>query len=428
MLREFDATAPDFKAELGKLLARDSDGNRAVTNSVAAIIADIAKRGDEALLEYTEKFDRHKSSAADLRVTAAEISAAAVAPEAEQALQLAAGRIKAFHVRALPQGFEYADELGIRLGQRWTAVDSAGIYVPGGLAAYPSSVLMNAIPASVAGVGRLVMAVPAPDGKISPAVLVAARIAGVSEIYKIGGAQAIAALAFGTATIARVDKIAGPGNAYVAEAKRQLYGVVGIDSVAGPSEILVVADASANARWVAADLLSQAEHDTSASSILITDSRTLAAEVQKAVAEILATLPRAEIASASIKNHGAIIIVPGINSAPEIINIIAPEHLELMVANPDALVPDIKHAGALFIGHHTPESLGDYIAGPSHVLPTSGTAKFSSGLSVMDFMKRSSIISASPAAMEKLRPATETLAEAEGLQAHGLAAKLRRAL
>lgn len=426
MLRKFNCADSDFYQQLDALLARAGDGSAAITAAVSAIIADVRQRGDAALIEYTTKFDRFDVAAVGLKISAAEIEAASVAPEIEQALRLAASRIGEFHARTRPENLEYTDALGVKLGQRWTPVDVAGIYVPGGLAAYPSTVLMNAIPAIAAGVKRVVMVVPTPEGRISPAVLVAARIAGVSEIYRIGGAQAVAALVFGTGTIPKVDKIAGPGNAYVAEAKRQLYGVVGIDSIAGPSEILVVADDKNNPEWVAADMLSQAEHDKQASSILITDSPDFADKVVVAAMKIMADLPRREIAAASIKNHGAIIIVGDIGmDAPAIVDYIAPEHLELMVNEPEKLMAKIKHAGAFFLGRHTPEALGDYLAGPSHVLPTSGTARFSSGLSVMDFMKRSSVIGAPPAAMETLRPATEILAAAEGLQAHGLSAKLR---
>jgi len=381
------------------------------------------------LLDYTQRFDRLSLTAAELRIPQAELDAAVGACDAETiaALELAAERIADYHRRQKPEDLDYRDAAGVRLGHRWTAVEAAGLYVPGGTAAYPSSVLMNALPAKVAGVERLVMVVPTPDGVAVPLVLAAAKLAGVTEVYRVGGAQAVAALAFGTATIAKVDKIVGPGNAYVAAAKRQVFGTVGIDMIAGPSEILVVADAGNRPDFIAADLLSQAEHDTAAQSILITDDTGFADAVEAEVAKQLEALPRSAIAQESWQAHGAVITVAGLDAAVALIDRIAPEHLELAVADPDALAMKVRNAGAIFLGRYTPEAIGDYLAGPNHVLPTARSARFSSGLSVLDFMKRSSLISCDAAALAAIGPAAVRLAEAEGLDAHAKSVALRLA-
>jgi histidinol dehydrogenase len=422
------STQADFSQALAKLLAGRASAQPGVTEAVADIIAQVRQGGDAALISLTEQFDRHRMSAETMRVSPQELAhaLALVSPELMRSLKLAAQRIRDYSENQLPVNLDYVDAQGVRLGHRWSAVQSVGLYVPGGTAAYPSSVLMNAVPAKVAGVSRLAMVVPCPGGQLNPAVLAAAHVAGVDEIYKIGGAQAVAALAFGTQSVAAVDKIVGPGNAYVAEAKRQVFGVVGIDMIAGPSEILVIADNTANARWLAADLLSQAEHDKDAQSILITDDSTLAAAVEKEIEHMLKTLPRAEIARASWEKHGAIITAENLAQACAIANRIAPEHLELCVAAPEALMDALPHAGAIFLGHHTPEAMGDYLAGPSHVLPTSGTARFSSGLSVFDFLKRTSIAGCSAEAFAALAPYVETLAASEGLEAHRLSVAERR--
>ncbi|MGY4341119.1 histidinol dehydrogenase [Bradyrhizobium sp. LM2.9] len=387
----------------------------------------MAKRGDAALLEATAKFDRLTLDASGLRVTAAEIEAAVKACDAAtlDALKLARDRIETYHSRQLPKDERFTDPLGVELGWRYTAIESAGLYVPGGTAAYPSSVLMNAVPAKVAGVARLVMVVPSPDGKLNPLVLAAAKLGGVSEIYRVGGAQAVAALAHGTATIAPVAKIVGPGNAYVAAAKRLVFGKVGIDMIAGPSEVLVIADDTGNADWIAADLLAQAEHDASAQSILITDSARLAADVEKAVEAQLKTLPRAAIASASWADFGAIIMVKNLNAAIPLADAIAAEHLEIMTQDPDALAAKIRNAGAVFLGAHTPEAIGDYVGGSNHVLPTARSARFSSGLSVHDFLKRTSILKCGPDQLRALGPAAMILGKAEGLDAHSRSIGLR---
>jgi len=397
-----------------------------VRGVVADIIADVRARGDAAVVEYTEKFDRLDVSGG-LRIDADLIAASREAcdPAQIEALEFAAARVRAFHERQLPEGFSFTDAEGVRLGARWTSVSAAGIYVPGGTAAYPSSVLMNAVPANVAGVSRIVMVVPTPDGKVNPLVLAAAELSGVTEIYRIGGAQAVAALAYGTETIAPVDKITGPGNAYVAEAKRQVFGAVGIDMIAGPSEILVVADAENDPDWIAADLLSQAEHDASSQSVLITDSAALADAVADAAERILGRLQRSDIARRSWDTHGAIILVPGLEDAVPLVDRIAPEHLELAVAAPDALAEKITHAGAIFLGRHTPEAIGDYVAGPNHVLPTARSARFSSGLGVTDFMKRTTLVSCDAASLARIGPAAVTLAGAEGLDAHALSLSVR---
>ena len=424
-----DAAAPGFEAAFTTLLNGKREAAADVDAVVAAIIADVRRRGDAALIDYTKRFDRLALTAETLHIPAAEVDAAVAACDAETvaALELAAARITDYHRRQKPEDLDYRDPVGVRLGHRWTAVEAAGLYVPGGTAAYPSSVLMNALPAKVAGVERLVMTVPTPDGKLAPLVLAAARLAGVTEVYRVGGAQAVAALAFGTATIARVDKIVGPGNAYVAAAKRQVFGTVGIDMIAGPSEILVVADADNRPDFIAADLLSQAEHDTAAQSILITDDAGFAVAVAAAVEEQLKALPRTAIARASWESHGAIIIVARLDDALPLIDRIAPEHLELAVADPDALAARVRNAGAIFLGRYTPEAIGDYLAGPNHVLPTARSARFSSGLSVLDFMKRSSLVSCDAAALAAIGPAAVRLAEAEGLHAHARSVALRLA-
>ncbi|MGE4528365.1 MAG: histidinol dehydrogenase [Rhodospirillaceae bacterium] len=422
-----DAAAAGFPQEFERLLAAKRETAADVADAVAAIIAEVREGGDAALIRLTAKFDRLELTPATLRVSAAEIDAAEAAckPEVLAALDLAAARIRAFHARQVPENTCFTDSVGARLGLRWTPVDAAGLYVPGGTAAYPSSVLMNAIPAKVAGVKRLVMTVPAPDGVLNPLVLAAAKRAGVDEVYRVGGAQAVAALAYGTATIARVDKIVGPGNAYVAAAKRQVFGAVGIDMIAGPSEILVVADADNDPDWIAVDLLSQAEHDAAAQAILITDAAPFADAVQAAVEKRLQTLPRANIASASWRDHGAVIVVPELLRAVELVNRVAPEHLELAVADPDGLAAMVRHAGAIFLGRMTPEALGDYVGGPNHVLPTARSARFSSGLSVLDFLKRTTLFGASAATVAAIGPAAVALAETEGLSAHALSVALR---
>ena len=411
-------TAPDFEPSFRALLDQARETTTTVDQPVAAIIADVRARGDAALHDYTARFDRF--TAKTLRITEAEIVAAtaAIPPELKEALDLAATRIEAFHKAQLPADLKMTDAAGLTLGMRWGALDSVGLYVPGGKAAYPSSVLMNAIPARAAGVARIAMCVPTPDGILNPLVLAAARRAGVSEIYRVGGAQAVAALAYGTESIAPVDRIVGPGNAYVAEAKRQVFGRVGIDSIAGPSEVLIIADGAQDPLLVATDLLAQAEHDESAQSILITDSLALADAVAAAVAAELPTLPRHAIAGASWERHGAIIVVDCLATAADLANELAAEHLELMVAEPAALFARIRHAGAAFLGAFTPEALGDYVAGPNHVLPTGRTARYASGLSVFDFLKRTTWIAASQAGLDATGPAAVALAEAEGLGAH----------
>ncbi len=418
--RRLTASTPGFAEEFSALLAaRDADAAN-VDSVVAAIVEDVRRRGDEALIEYTNRFDRVTVAADKLRVTDAEIkrAAAQVPAKTMSALKLAARRIRDYHRRQMPKGLSYQDAAGLRLGARWTPVAAAGLYVPGGTAAYPSSVLMNAVPAKVAGVSRLVVTVPAPDGVLNPLVLAAAQIAGVDEIYRVGGAQAIAALAYGTATIAAVDKITGPGNAYVAAAKRMVFGTVGIDMIAGPSEVVVVADKHNDPRWIAADLLAQAEHDPAAQAVLITDHAGFADAVAAAVDAELTTLPRRAIAGESWRRHGAIVVVRKLGDAPALVDRLAPEHLQLAVKKPEPLARAVRHAGAIFLGRYAPEALGDYLAGPNHVLPTSGTARFSSGLGVFDFLKRTSLIGCEPAGLARLGPAAMTLAAAEGLEAH----------
>jgi histidinol dehydrogenase len=384
-------------------------------------------RGVEAVVERTRSLDRWEATEETLALSEAEIAAAvAQVPAAQcEALELAAGRIRAYHARQLPEDAEWTDGTGATLGWRWRPVDAAGLYVPGGLASYPSSLLMNALPARVAGVGRLVVCAPTPDGAVNPLVVLAARIAGADAIYRVGGAQAIAALAYGAGPIRPVDKITGPGNAWVAEAKRQVFGRVGIDMIAGPSEVLVIADRENDPDWLAMDLLAQAEHDESAQSILVTDDPELAEAVERAVERALQSLPRAAIAGASWRAHGAVITVPDLEAAAEVANRVAPEHLELCVAEPEALFARIRHAGAVFLGRHTPEAVGDYVGGPNHVLPTAGSARFSSGLSVLDFMKRTTTARLAPEALAAIGPAAETLAEAEGLEAHARSVALR---
>ncbi len=424
-----DAAAAGFEEDFAALLSSKREAAADVDAIVAGIIADVRKRGDAALLDYTQRFDRLHLTAEQLRIPQSQLDAAVADcdPATIAALELAAERIADYHRRQKPDDLDYHDAAGVRLGHRWTAVEAAGLYVPGGTAAYPSSVLMNALPAKVAGVERLVMVVPTPDGVVVPLVLAAAKLAGVTEVYRVGGAQAVAALAFGTETINKVDKIVGPGNAYVAAAKRQVFGTVGIDMIAGPSEILVVADAGNRPDFIAADLLSQAEHDTAAQSILITDDAAFADAVEAEVAKQLEALPRTAIAQESWRAHGAVITVAGLDAALPLIDRIAPEHLELAVADPDALAVQVRNAGAIFLGRYTPEAIGDYLAGPNHVLPTARSARFSSGLSVLDFMKRSSLIACSAEALAEIGPAAVRLAEAEGLDAHAKSVALRLA-
>jgi histidinol dehydrogenase len=415
-----DATAPDFAAQFDALLSLKRETDADVSAAVRTIIAGVRARGDAALIEYGARFDKVELTPQSLRLSPEEIAAARAqcSPETLAALATAAQRIETYHRRQLPTDAIWTDETGARLGWRFTPLDSVGLYVPGGTASYPSSVLMNAIPAVVAGVKRLVMVTPATGGAINPLAIEAARMAGVTEIYRVGGAQAVAALAYGTESIAPVDKIVGPGNAYVAAAKREVFGQVGIDSVAGPSEILVIADAGNNPEWIAADLLSQAEHDASAQSILITDDAAFAGRVEAALERALKLLPRQKIAAASWRDYGAVIVVAKLEDAAPLANRIAPEHLELAVAEPEAFLPLVRHAGAIFLGRYTPEAMGDYIAGPNHVLPTARTARFSSGLSVLDFVKRSTLLSCTPGAVAALGPEAMALAGAEGLEAH----------
>ena len=418
-LNSLDST---FEKDFETLLSSKREDSVDVDSSVRDIIGAVIEFGDQALLDYTQKFDRIVLSPDKLRFSQSELKekAAEVSDKDRRALELAAARIEAYHKKQLPENAFWTDESGVELGWRWSPVAAAGLYVPGGLASYPSSVLMNAIPAKVAGVGRLAITVPTPDNKINPLVLLAAQLSGVDEIYRIGGAQAIAALAYGTKTILPVDKITGPGNAFVAAAKRQVFGKVGIDMIAGPSEILVIADNTSRPDWVALDLLSQAEHDENAQSILITDSDDVVKEVTKQIEINLKNLSRTKIAGKSWNDNGAIIKVPNFDRAVELSNRIAPEHLELCVADPDNLAKKISHAGAIFLGHWTPEAVGDYVTGPNHVLPTARSARFSSGLSVMDFMKRTTLAKVSRDALLKIGPSAVTLADSEGLECHGL--------
>lgn len=417
----------DFETQFTTLLGAKREDSPDVDAVVAGIIADVRARGDAAVLELTEKFDRLTLTPETLAFSAEEIDAAvAQVPEAEaEALSLAARRIRAYHERQMPHDESWTDDTGARLGWRWGPVDAAGLYVPGGLASYPSSVLMNAIPAQVAGVKRLAICAPTPDGVANPLVLLAARLAGVDTIYRIGGAQAVAAMAYGTQTIAPVDKITGPGNAFVAAAKRRVFGKVGIDMIAGPSEILVIAEGDNDPDWIAVDLLSQAEHDESAQSILITDDAEFGAAVARAVDSRLETLERRAIAGPSWRDYGAVITVADLDEAAALSDRIAPEHLELCVADPVALSEKITHAGAIFLGQWTPEAIGDYIGGPNHVLPTARSARFSSGLSVMDFLKRTTLAQMTPEALRAIGPAAETLAKSESLEAHGLSVRAR---
>ncbi|MFV8558157.1 histidinol dehydrogenase [Sulfitobacter sp. SBS6] len=425
-----DFDQPDFEQAFTALLSAKREDSPDVDDTVAEIIAQVRSKGDAAVIELTQKFDRIALTPDTLRITAAEVDTAVaqVSDADRSALELAAARIRAYHERQLPEDAQWQDDAGATLGWRWSAVSAAGLYVPGGLASYPSSVLMNAIPAKVAGVERLAMVVPTPDGVLNPLVLLAARLAGVDEIYRIGGAQAVAALAYGTNTIPPVDKITGPGNAYVAAAKRRVFGKVGIDMIAGPSEILVIADGDNDADWIALDLLSQAEHDESAQSILITTDKAFGRAVSDAVDARLETLERRAIAGTSWRENGAIITVPDLATAAKLSNRIAPEHLELCVADVDALSAQITHAGAIFLGQWTPEAIGDYVGGPNHVLPTARSARFSSGLSVLDFMKRTTLARMTPNALRAIGPSAERLARSESLEAHGLSvtARLRK--
>jgi histidinol dehydrogenase len=424
---ELDAGKAGFAAKFQRLLrARAAEGH-SVDGTVARILADVRKRGDAAVVAYTNRFDRVRLTAGRLRVTPREIAAALKACDRAtvRALELAASRIAAFHARQWPKDEIWKDAAGLLLGWRWTPLDSVGLYVPGGRAAYPSSVLMNAVPAKVAGVGRLVVTVPAPDGKLNPLVLAACKIAGVDEIYRVGGAQAVAALAYGTKTIAAVDKITGPGNAYVTAAKRMVFGTVGIDLIAGPSEVVVVADRANDPRWIAVDLLAQAEHDADAQSILITDDARFAAAVRAAIAAELKTHPRRAIAGASWRDHGATIVVRKIDDSVALVDALAPEHLQLAVARPERIAARVRHAGAIFLGRYTPEALGDYLAGPNHVLPTSRAARFSSGLGLDAFLKRTTLIGADAAGLARLAPAGQALADAEGLVSHSRSMALR---
>ncbi len=421
-----DARDPAFPAAFAALLAMKREVSQDVETAVRAIVGSVVAEGDAALLRHTKTFDRFDPTGR-LRISEGEIDAAEKAcdPKALEALRFAATRIRAYHERQKPKDDRFTDALGVELGYRWTAIDAVGLYVPGGTAAYPSSVLMNAIPAKVAGCKRLVMVVPTPDGITNPLVLAAARLAGVDEIYRVGGAQAVAALAYGTESIAPVAKIVGPGNAYVAAAKRMVFGQVGIDMIAGPSEVLILADSTANPDWIAADLLAQAEHDIAAQSLLITDDSALADAVCASVERQLKTLPRADVAGRSWADFGAVILVPSLDQAVPLADRIAAEHLEIITADPEDLAARITHAGAIFLGGHTPEAIGDYVGGSNHVLPTARSARFSSGLGVLDFMKRTSILKCGPEQLRALGPAAIALGEAEGLQAHARSVAIR---
>lgn len=427
MVRRLNSSDPGFSGRFEGLLALKRESASETARDVAEIIARVRAEGDSALVALTRRFDRSDIAKEQLRVTVEErdrLAAVVEAPLAE-ALEQAAARIRAYHEHQLPEDRQWQDEAGVTLGWRWTPVDAVGLYVPGGMAAYPSSVLMNAIPALVAGAARLAMVVPAPDGVLNPLVMAAARLCGIEEIYRIGGAQAVAALAYGTESVEPVDKIVGPGNAWVAAAKRQVFGEVGIDSIAGPSEILVVADADNDPEWIAADLLSQAEHDTAAQAILMTADAAFANAVEAAVERLLAGNAREDIARAAWTENSAILVLQSLEEAPALVNRLAPEHLELAVADPAGLLPLIRHAGAVFLGRYTPEAIGDYVAGPDHVLPTSRAARYASGLSVLDFLKRTSIIGCTKDSIARIGPAAVTLAEAEGLGFHGLSVALR---
>ncbi|MEN3174528.1 histidinol dehydrogenase [Gluconobacter sp. OJA] len=428
-MKRLDTLSASFEQDLANLLADRSSDERSVSEPVRAILADVRQRGDKALCDYTARFDRLTLPAENLRISAEEIATQAdlVPSDLMDALKIAARRIEAFHAAQMPKDLDFTDDEGIRLGMRWTALDAVGLYVPGGKAAYPSSVLMNALPARVAGVQRVAMCVPSPDGVLNPLVLAAARLCGVEEIYRIGGAQAVGAMAYGTELIAPVDRIVGPGNAFVAEAKRQVFGHVGIDSIAGPSEVVVVADGNNDPRLAAVDLLAQAEHDEQAQAILITTDAAFAEAVTVAVQTELETLPRTAIAASSWEDHGAVIVVRDLDEAARIVNQLAPEHLEVLLDEPRAFSAKIRHAGAIFMGRYCPEAVGDYVGGPNHVLPTSRTARFASGLSVFDFIKRTTTIEADEAGLEKIGPAGVALAQAEGLDAHALSLSLRLA-
>src|SRR5438445_9153413 len=422
-----DISSADFAERFASFLATKREVSADIESATRAIVDDVAARGDLALIEATRKFDRLDLNPGALRITTGEIDAAVKACDTKtlDALEFARGRIESFHRQQLPVDQRFTDALGVELGWRWSAIESVGLSVPGGTAAYPSPVVMNAVPAQVAGVARLVMVVPSPDGKLNPLVLAAAKLGGVSEIYRVGGAQAVAALAHGTETIAPVAKIVGPGNAYVAAAKRLVFGKVGIDMIAGPSEVLILADQTGHPEWIAADLLAQAEHDPSAQSILITDSADLAGAVEKAVEAQLVTLPRASIAAASWRDFGAILLVGALGDAVPLVDAIAPEHLEIEAGEAERLAGRIRNAGAIFLGAHTPEAIGDYVGGSNHVLPTARSARFSSGLGVLDFMKRTSILKCGPDQLRALWPAAMTLGQAEGLDAHSRSVRLR---
>jgi histidinol dehydrogenase len=422
-----DTADTDFEPRFQGLLDGKRESSQDVNDIVAGIIADLRARGDAALVELTNRFDRTSFTASDLRIPQADIAAAAasVSDEVRVALQTAHDRIRAHHEKQFPLDHVYQDHLGVTLGTRWSPVDAVGLYVPGGLATYPSSVLMNAVPARVAGVSRIAMVVPTPGGQIAAPILLAASLAGITEIYRVGGAQAIAALAYGTTTIAPVDKIVGPGNAFVAAAKRQVFGKVGIDMIAGPSEVLVIADGSANPAWVAADLIAQAEHGSGARSILVTTEKGLADTVAAEVDRQIAALPNPDNARQGWDELSAIITVPSLDEAVILANRIASEHVELALDDPQSILPAIRHAGAIFLGHHTPEAIGDYVGGSNHVLPTAGTARFASGLGVLDFMKRTSILGCAPASLAALGGAAVTLAEVEGLDGHARSVSIR---
>lgn len=422
-----DSRDSGFARDFETLLGSKRESSDEVGAAVANILADVRRRGDDAVIDHTARFDGMTLTPQAMRFSAGEIAAAAarISPQVRDALQLAHDRIKAHHEKQKPQNHVYQDHLGVTLGTLWTAVEAVGVYVPGGLAAYPSSVLMNAVPARVAGAERIAMTVPTPRGEVNDAVLAAAHIAGISEIYRIGGAQAVGALAYGTATVAPVSKIIGPGNAFVAAAKRQVFGLVGIDMIAGPSEVLVIADSSANPAWIAADLLAQAEHGGGAQSILVTTDPAIADAAEQEVRRQLALLPRAQIAGEGWDAFGAVITVASLDEAVALANRLASEHVELMLDDPRALLPRIRNAGAIFLGHHTPEAIGDYVGGSNHVLPTARSARFASGLGVLDFMKRTSILGCDPGALAALAPAAVALAGTEGLDAHGRSVSIR---
>ena len=427
MAIHLEAKDPGFEGAFQRILEAKREPGADVGATVSAILSDVRSRGDAAVIEYTSKFDDFDLKPSTMAFGPKDIAGARkkCSSVVIAALELAAVRIIDYHKHQVPKDLDYIDDVGVRLGYRWTPIQSVGLYVPGGTAAYPSSVLMNALPAKIAGVERIAMVVPTPRGKINPLVLAAASIAGVNEIYRIGGAQAIGALAYGTNTISHVDKIIGPGNAYVAAAKRQVFGTVGIDMIAGPSEILVIADAKNDPAWIAADLLSQAEHDPNAQSILITDDSAFANAVEEAVEGQLKKLPRVKIATASWRDFGAVIVVDNLADTIALVDRIAPEHLEIATENPNSLAAQVRNAGAIFLGRYAPEALGDYIAGPNHVLPTGRSARFSSGLGVVDFLKRTSIIGSDASALAKIGPAAVSLAKAEGLDAHGLSLSIR---